>query len=143
MVTVGFPSLFVLRSLHGRSLLNFWSLGFKFKKNLSISPKTVDTAKSLTSLEKIFFNKNKRLRGEVHPPHSEVVFFSTMRWGKSLISLRKFCSFCEKNEGLCDNFGLHTYATEPPGIGSVCLLLGEFSSPNPSYSILEFALLVA
>ena len=32
---------------------------------------------------------------------------------------------------------------EPSGIGSVCLLLGEFSSPNPEYSILDFALLVA
>jgi len=33
-----------------------------------------------------------RLRGEE-------VFFCTMRWSKSLISLRKFCSFCLKNEG--------------------------------------------
>jgi len=31
---------------------------------------------------------------------------------------------------------------DPSGIGSVCLLLGEFSSPNPSYSIFGFALLV-
>jgi len=38
-----------------------------------------------------------RLRGEV-------VFFSVARWRKSLISLRKFCSFCQKNEGFVWQF---------------------------------------
>ena len=32
---------------------------------------------------------------------------------------------------------------EPSGIGSDCLLLGEFSSPNPGYSVLEVCSSVA
>ena len=36
----------------------------------------------------------------------------------------------------------HCSGAEPSGIGSVCLLLGEFSSPNPSCSQCGFALLL-
>ena len=118
-VTVGFPSLLVLlllRSLHGRSLGNFWSLGLKFKKNLSISPKPVDITKCLKSLEKIFFNEIKRLAWGLR---GGVVFVWWIEAYKSLISLRKFCSFLRKNTGRNDRIGVHTYATEPSGTWGV------------------------
>ena len=61
MVTVGFPSLVVLEVTGREVTREFWSLGLKFKKNLSISPKPVDKHKCLKSLEKIFSFVFKRL----------------------------------------------------------------------------------